>query len=51
MESKKMKELNNYLSIIGLGWLFKVSVIISSLLLIAGFFVPPGDKLMTYSAS
>jgi hypothetical protein len=36
-----MKKLNNYLSIIGLGWLFKVSVIISSLLLIAGFFVPP----------
>jgi hypothetical protein len=36
-----MKKLNNYLSIIGLGWLFKTSVIISILLLIGGFIVPP----------
>lgn len=36
-----MKKLNNYLSLLGLGWLFKTSVIISILLLIAGFFVPP----------
>ncbi len=36
-----MKKINNYLSLLGLGWLFKTSVIISILLLIAGFFVPP----------
>lgn len=36
-----MKKLNNYLSLLGLGWLFKTSVIISILLLIAGFIVPP----------
>lgn len=36
-----MKKLNNYLTIIGLGWLFKVSVILSIGLLIAGFIVPP----------
>jgi len=36
-----MKKINNYLSIIGLGWLFKTSVIISILLLIGGFIVPP----------
>jgi len=36
-----MKKLNNYLSLLGLGWLFKCSVLISILLLIAGFIVPP----------
>lgn len=36
-----MKKLNNYLSLLGLGWLFKTSVLISIILLIAGFFVPP----------
>ena len=36
-----MKQINNYLKEIGLGWLFKVSVLLSIGLLIAGFFVPP----------
>ena len=36
-----MKKLNNYLSLLGLGWLFKTSVLISIILLIAGFIVPP----------
>ena len=36
-----MKHINNYLKEIGLGWLFKVSVIISIILFIAGFLVPP----------
>lgn len=36
-----MKQINNYLREIGLGWLFKVSVIISIILFIAGFLVPP----------
>lgn len=36
-----MKKINNYLKEIGLGWLFKVSVIVSIAMLIAGFLVPP----------
>lgn len=36
-----MKQLNNYLNLIGLGWLFKVSVIMSMILLIIGFISPP----------
>lgn len=36
-----MRKVNNYLMEIGLGWLFKVSVILSIGLLIAGFIVPP----------
>lgn len=36
-----MKQINNYLKEIGLGWLFKVSVLLSIGLLIAGFLVPP----------
>lgn len=36
-----MKKINNYLKEIGLGWLFKVSVLISIGLIIAGFIVPP----------
>ena len=36
-----MKKVNNYLKEIGLGWLFKASVIVSIAMLIAGFLVPP----------
>ena len=36
-----MKKINNYLNEIGLGWLFKVSVLMSIGLVIAGFLVPP----------
>jgi len=36
-----MKKVNNYLKEIGLGWLFKASVIVSIAMLIAGFMVPP----------
>lgn len=36
-----MKKINNYLKEIGLGWLFKLSVLIDIALLIAGFIVPP----------
>lgn len=36
-----MKKVNNYLKEIGLGWLFKLSVLLSIGLFIAGFIVPP----------
>lgn len=36
-----MKKISNYLKEIGLGWLFKLSVLIDIALLIAGFIVPP----------
>lgn len=36
-----MKKINDYLNSLGLGWLFKVSVIVSIAMLIAGFLVPP----------
>lgn len=36
-----MKKINNYLNLLGLGWIFKASVLISIGLLIAGFIVPP----------
>lgn len=36
-----MKKVSNYIKEIGLGWLFKSSVIINILLLIAGFITPP----------
>ena len=36
-----MKKVNDYLNSLGLGWLFKVSVIVSIGMLIAGFLVPP----------